>query len=120
MSMTVNETTGEVKLTRGDSGSLSVNLELADQHGNPTGEIYELKEDDTLVFTLKKSAKETDIGVLIEKKINKSKVFTFSPSDTANLNFKRYYYDIQLRTKNGENYTVVGPAIFEITSEVGF
>lgn len=105
---------GTIKLTRGDTAWLTVDIDNAS-----TGEPYELDEDDELVLTVKASTKD-DSPILIQKTINGSKVFHIEPDDTKDLKYAKYKYDIQLTTIAGDVYTIIEPSAFEVLAEVTF
>lgn len=102
---------GEIQLTRGDTARITVAVTIDE------GQPYTLQEDDKLIFTVKKEY--TDETALIEKEITGQNLFHIKPEDTKGLNFGRYKYDVQLKTADGDNYTVVADKVFTITNEVG-
>lgn len=108
--MLIVSNSGEVKLTRGDTAKLTVNI--TDDEKQP----YSVQNDDVLTLTVKKDVKDTE--GLIEKKITGSDTFHIEPKDTAELDFGKYKYDVQLNTADGEVYTVIPPTVFEILAEV--
>lgn len=101
---------GAVYLTRGDSAALDILLTNAD------GLVYNLSDGDTLTLSVKRSVKDSE--VLLCKKITSGRTVNFNPADTAGLDFGEYRYDVQLNTKNGKIYTVIGPASFFVCEEV--
>ena len=104
---------GSIELTRGDTARITVNITNDTNNSD-----YVLSNGDTLTLTIKKSTKDTDI--LVQKTINGSNLFHIEPKDTADLEFKKYKYDIQLSTESGDVFTVVGPYDFKITEEVTY
>lgn len=105
------ETNGEIRLTRGDTARLSISIA-----NELTEEEYIMAEDDTLTFTVKKRAKDPEY--IIQKVSTGSNSFHLEPSDTKELNFGSYIYDVQLNKSNGDVYTVVEPTAFQILQEV--
>lgn len=101
---------GEIELTRGDSAYLTVNVTKDD------GEAYEFQNGDYLTLTLKKTVK--DDTALLTKTIMGTDTFHIKPKDTAELNFGKYKYDVQLTTKDEDVFTVIPPSTFEILTEV--
>ena len=79
-----------IKLTRGDTAYLTVPI------------------TDTV------SAEE----YLFQKVIQGSNVFKILPTDTSDLRYGTYIYDVQLDMANGDRFTIIEPSNFEITSEV--
>ena len=105
------ESDGTIKLTRGDTARLTVDIDN-DVDGNE----YIIQEEDTLTMTIKKNITDT---VPALQKISKGvNVFHIQPSDTSQLDFGSYKYDIQLMTADGDVYTVIGPATFTLLKEV--
>lgn len=106
----VEKFTKKITLTRGDNAELAISL--FDEFGNA----YELQPGDSLTFSMKKEV--TDESLALEKEITSGNVFNFVPSDTANLPFGKYLYDIQLNTAGGEVYTVIPPSNFIVGEEI--
>lgn len=109
MSFRIDETTNMIRITRGDTGQFKIDLMNID------GSIYELKAEDLVQFTVKKSPSET--AVLIQKT---GLDIEIEPKDTSNLKYGIYYYDIQVTFADGRVNTVIDPAEFIITEEVTF
>lgn len=93
-----------IKLTRGDSASLSVALDG-----------YEMQDGDTLTLSVKVDPNKTDYLLQLTAQ---DMAFTFLPETTAGLPFGAYRYDIQLETANGEVYTVIPVSSFTIMEEI--
>ena len=106
----VEKNSKKITLTRGDNAELFVSL--SDETGAP----YELQTGDILTFSMKR--KIADDELVLEKEITSGNVFVFVPSDTANLSFGKYLYDIQLNTAGGEVYTVIPPSNFVVGEEI--
>lgn len=104
---------GAVKLTRGDTARLSVNIT------NETVEkTYEVGASDVLTLTIKKTIR--DEVPAVQKSITGDNQFHIAPDDTSGLEFGKYKYDVQLTTAAGDVYTVCGPSDFEIMQEVTY
>ena len=100
-----------IRITRGDS--LTVNVVLTDNDGFP----YEPVEGDEVWFTVKKSANSAD--VLIRKSIDITNlVLDLVESDTENLAFGEFRYEIEVVTCTNDHYTVIKNAPFIITEEL--
>lgn len=100
-----------IRITKGDS--LSVGIELIDEDG------YDYKPEltDTILFTVKKSALATDI--LIQKQIDpETLIIDFIESDTRNLAFGDYKYEVEVVTESDDHYTVIKNAPFIIMEEL--
>lgn len=101
-----------IHLTRGDTARL-----LIDRAANlATGKDYEFKPTDVVEMAVKKSV--CDETALIRKSVSGGEAIHILPEDTKPLAFGRYVYDVQLTTAEGDVYTVVTLATFEVTKEV--
>lgn len=98
-----------IYITRGDT--LNMAISIKDQDNNE----YELVEGDTLLFTVKKSTRDSE--VIIQKNIL-NKEFKIEPKDTENLPYDDYVYDVQLTQSDGDVTTVIKPSLFRVTEEV--
>lgn len=100
-----------IRITRGDS--LEVTISLIDEDGYP----YELVDGDTVLFTVKKSAASEDI--LIQKEIDiQTLELKLIESDTEDLAFGTYRYEVEVALNNGDHYTAIKNAPFIITEEL--
>jgi hypothetical protein len=105
------QSNGDIELTRGDTARLTVSV--TDGQKQP----YTVQADDVLILTVKKEY--ADAEPLIEKKITGETTFHIKPEDTAGLAFATYKYDVQIKTADGDNYTVIDDKKFKIANEVG-
>lgn len=101
-----------ITLTRGDSASISVALK------NPDGTDYNLQSGDELLFTVKYNCITEDI--IIQKDISTDAIINLIPSDTKDLLYGEYFYDVQLTRANGSVNTVIPPRDFIVAKEVTF
>lgn len=101
-----------ITITRGDSASISVGLT------NPDGTDYTLQNGDILIFTVKVNCMTEDI--IIQKDISTDGLINIIPSDTNELNYGSYIYDVQLTQAGGTVNTVIAPSAFIIDKEVTF
>ena len=101
-----------ITLTRGDSASISVALK------NPDGTDYNLQSGDELLFTVKYNCITEDI--IIQKDISTDTIINLIPSDTKDLLYGEYFYDVQLTRANGSVNTVIPPRDFIVAKEVTF
>lgn len=102
---------GTIQLTRGDTARLTVGI-TNDTDGNE----YALESGDELTLTVKKNA--TDKEPLFQKVLTGTNTFHIEPKDTAQAEFGKYKYDVQLTTASGDVYTVIEPTTFSILQEV--
>ena len=100
---------GNIKLTRGDTGPLTVKMEQ-------DGAEVEVGPNDQLTLTIKRSTTSAD--ALVEKTVTGTNDIVIDPADTEGLAYGSYKYDVELTTENGGVFTVVGPATFRIGEEV--
>lgn len=101
-----------VTLTRGDNASIAVALK------NPDGSDYTLQSGDVLLFTVKYNCITEDI--IIQKDISSDGIINLIPSDTNDLLYDVYFYDVQLTRANGDVNTVIPPRDFIVAKEVTF
>lgn len=100
----------QISLTRGDSLVLGVTI-------LQNGSTYTPASGDTARFALKSTV--FDDSPLINKQVDlETMTLTLVPSDTKELPFGTYVYDIELTTSDGYVDTFIGPAPFYITQEV--
>jgi hypothetical protein len=109
----VNVTTSTIHITRGDTGTL--NIDLVDAEGN----IYTPQSGDSLKLRIANSSNiivctldaiiDTDAG---------TNTFRFLPEDTKGLIPGNYHYEVELITANNEHYTVIEYKVFEIGKEI--
>lgn len=102
-----------VRLTRGDTARFIVTVK-----NETTQEPYDILPTDTLIMTIKKSVRDSD--PCIQKKNVGSNAFHILPTDTSDLPFGRYVYDVQLTTNGNDVYTVIPPSVFELMKEVTY
>lgn len=98
-----------IKLTRGDTACLDVELKNDD-------ELYIMSDGDKLKFTAKEKIGATESVISLESSTNQIHI---SPEDTKLLKYKNYVYEIELITASGEIYTVVPNSMLKICEEVG-
>ena len=100
-----------ISITRGDTGIFSLNIK------NASGQDYDFSSD-TVLLTVKKDTFTTD--KVFQKTVTYGENITIAPSDTANLNYGEYVYDVQLTTAGGIVDTVIPPSKFIVREEVTF
>lgn len=89
---------GVIKITRGDSASLTVGLKKKD------GSDYVMKSGDTLTMTVRKV-----IGASVLMQIvSETNTIYIAPSDSKKLAVGSCVYDIELKTASGDVFTVIG------------
>jgi hypothetical protein len=103
----------DIKLTRGDSAYLHIPIENRLPDGSTTP--YELAEGDVLVMTMRLNY---DSEICFQKTVKGVNTFHIVPDDTKDCKFGKYKYDVQLTTTDGDVYTVIEPACFQVLPEV--
>lgn len=103
-----------IRLTRGDTAYLQVDITNADR--DKQNAEYEFSSGDSLTLSIKKNIKDSEY--LLNKVITGSKVFHIIPEDTKDASFGKYVYDVQLTTEHGDIYTIIEPHAFVIMPEV--
>ena len=88
-----------ITLTRGDTGIFNITLQ------NQNGKAYTPQEWDSLRFALSDGVGKEAL-VLKNIPINTC-VLEIEPSDTANLKFKTYKYDVQFTSAQGRVSTII-------------
>lgn len=101
-----------ISFPRGDTFSFVI--EITTEDGLP----YELKENDKLVFSVKKTSKQKEF--LIKKEIDSSLTVTLNHEDTSNLPFGTYVYDVQLTSDVYGTKTLIEPTNFILRDEVNW
>lgn len=98
-----------ITLTRGDSATFGLTVKQ-----NTSS--YDFSND-TVKFTVKKNVNTEDI---LFQKTFVGGVINLTPSDTNDLKYGTYYYDVQLTTQSDGVYTVIPPSKFIVAQEVTF
>ena len=109
--MSYSVTNTSIRLTRGDTLKLKLNIFSSD------GEPYKPVEGDVIRFAMKKSYYDTE--PLISRVIpNDTLILQLNPNDTKPLDFGKYVYDIELTNEYGEVDTFITKASIRLTEEV--
>lgn len=106
---TVNN--NNISMIRGDSGVFAVSI--ADTNGNAV----ELTEGDALTFTLRRTPRSPTI--VLQKTITDG-TLTINPSDTQDMPFGSYVYDVELKRADGYTDTIISPHEFLLLEEVTY
>ncbi len=103
----LNTELNEIRITKGDSMSIEVELK------NPDGSFYEMKEGEKIIFSVKQRLSGR-YEVLLEKE---GLPFEFS-AEEMNLPTGKYFYDVVLTSRAGDRTTVIEKSLFEVTPKV--
>lgn len=95
----------DIYLTRGDTAYIGLNL---------TG--FDGTLEDTLTMSVKKSVSDIDYTFQIIVPFGSD--IKILPEHTRELEYGKYFYDIQLDMANGDVFTIVAPSKFVVTEEV--
>lgn len=85
-------------ITKGDSAKIAVGLTQAD------GEVYSMQPGDTLTMTVRKKPK----GPVLFSVVSDVPLIKLTPEETKKLVPGKCCFDIELKTSDGDVYTVVG------------
>ena len=108
----------EIYLTCGDSAAFDITAK------SPDGTSYTFQPGDEVKLTVKSSRRKDDTEVLvqriatIEEASNAARIYLL-PEDTKDLDFQKYYYDVQLKTESGWIDTIIENSVFKVGVEIG-
>ena len=94
-----------INIIRGTTNDLNLSIE------DENGEQYTLQDGEKIIFGVKENAENSDYNIV--KTLTSADVvdgictIKLTPTDTAELAFGRYYFDIGLQTADGDYYMVV-------------
>lgn len=101
---------GNIKLTRGDTGTFEIALKA------PDGSDYVPGAEDEIVFSM---AKQAGSEVLLQKTIpTDTMILRLDPEDSKPFGFETFVYDIQVTDSEGRVSTVLMGKI-TFTKEIG-
>lgn len=100
-----------ISMIRGDSGVFIITI--TDTNGTPV----ELTDGDGLTFTLRRTPRSPTI--VLQKTITDG-TLTINPSDTQDMQFGSYVYDVELKRADGYVDTIIPPHEFLILEEVTY
>lgn len=100
-----------ISLIRGDSGAFTISI--ADTNGSPVA----LTDGDVLTFTLRRTPRSPTI--VLQKTITDG-TLTINPSDTQDMPFGSYVYDVELKRADGYTDTIIPPHEFLLLEEVTY
>ena len=105
-----------ISMIRGDTETIKVSCKDAQGVDVP------LEDGDTLYFTVKYSVdtEEKKLQKVITEFPDGIAYINISPDDTKSMNFRNYYYDIQLTRVDGTVKTIIPPSIFTVKGEVTY
>ena len=101
-----------IHLTRGDTARFSIGRIV----NIVTNTNYTPTEDDTVTMTIKKTVLQADPCVQII--VPGGGVLHIKPEDTKAMAFGKYVYDVQITMADGDVYTIIPPATFDLLKEV--
>jgi hypothetical protein len=99
-----------ITLTRGDTGIFNISLQ------NQKGKAYTPQQGDSLQFALSEGYGKTPL--LIKQIPIDTCILELEPNDTKSLKFKRYKYDVQFTSAEGQVSTII-LGDFIVDNEVG-
>lgn len=108
-----------IRITRGDTAYISLDIKIKNR------DVYKLSDNDKVYFTVKQSP--YDDNFLFQKVLDSNSYIDdeqlfihIEPSDTANLCYGKYLFDVQLIVGESDVYTIIPPSLFEIMPEITF
>ena len=101
-----------IHLTRGDTAGFSIGRIV----NTVTKTNYTPTAEDTVTLTIKKPA--LDAAPCVQIIVPGGEVLHIKPEDTKSMAFGKYVYDIQITMADGDVYTIVPPATFDLLKEV--
>ena len=99
MGYSVNNTTKEIELTRGDTLKVKIDVLI-------NGEAYTPRPEDSLRFAMKTTYNTSKLLVHKDIPIDTC-ILHLEPEDTKKLRFGEYVYDIQITFANGDVNTFI-------------
>jgi hypothetical protein len=108
--MLIVNSDNSIELTRGDTARLTVPIK------DDSGAVYEMQSTDVLIMTVKNSVNDKE--PCFQKIVTGSNEIHIKPGDTAELNFGKYVYDVELRISEDDVYTIIEKTTFKIREEV--
>lgn len=100
-----------IAMIRGDSGIFKI--DVIDVAGNAVA----LDDNDVLTFTLRRATRSPTI--VLQKTIADG-TLTINPSDTQDMPFGSYVYDVELKRADGYTDTIIPPHEFLLLEEVTY
>ena len=94
-----------ISVIRGTTNDLNLSIE------DEKGEQYTLKDGEKIIFGVKENAENSDYNIV--KMLTSADIvdgictIKLTPTDTAELAFGQYYFDIGLQTADGDYYMIV-------------
>ena len=106
----------DISMTRGDSETITVSCTDIDGLNLP------MVTGDTIYFTIKENTRTTTkiLQKVVTSFTDGKAIITLLPTDTKTLQYKQYFYDIQLTRADGTITTIIRPNKFTITEEVTY
>ena len=101
-----------IHLTRGDTARFSIGRIV----NTVTNTNYIPMPEDTVTMTVKKTV--MDVAPCVQLIVPGGEVLHIKPEDTKEMAFGKYVYDVQLTTADGDVYTIIPPATFDLQKEV--
>lgn len=107
----INITDNNITMTRGDDVSFSVTL-------YSDGTLYTMNAQDVLKFTVRQKLKRGTETPLIQKTYTGTSTISLADTDTSDLAYGQYVYDVEVTLSTGAVHTVIEPHKFVLDGEV--
>ena len=108
---------GDINITRGDTGYFTLTV----TQPNNSKEEYILQDGDICLFTVRKKSKQLSDYIKDDYILQKTfvdNVIKIEPKDTQDLEYGKYYFDVELTFVNGDINTIIEEHDFNICNEV--
>ena len=109
--LTVDED-NTIHITRGDTARFAIGPIV----NTITNTNYTPTAEDTVTMTIKKTVLQAD--PFVQLIVPGGEVLHIKPEDTKAMAFGKYVYDIQITMADGDVYTIIPPATFDLLKEV--
>lgn len=103
-----------IYLTRGDTAVFTLTV----YYPGSGKEEYVPQDGDVIYFTVRAEAKQKDETDYVIQKIFDGGSITILPSDTKDLDYGDYVYDVQITTAEGVVNTIITESAFILEDEV--
>lgn len=107
---------GDICMTRSDTAYLQFIPQIQNSETNEF-EDYEFEEGDSVIFRLQLGSTAFEKHCRIDLETNNC-VLTLVPSDTKDLEFRTYYYEVELVTSREEHFTFIANRRFTVEKEI--
>lgn len=113
----VSENKVNLKMTRGDTEYMTI-AKYQKLEGVETHQPFVTGDTVTLTVRTYVGANDIVLSKVVTAFVDGKAQFEINPTDTKDLEFAKYVYDVELKKADQSITTILKPSIFEITGEV--